>query len=104
MQPYHGGTPKINGMNCCEALNALCFKYSSWNEAQGPKQQLETTKQITTLTQPPHLKPYCGGTQKINGIYCCKTLNALSFKWSNWDEAYGPKEQPGTIKQLITLT
>ena len=57
-----------------------------------------------TLTQPPHLKPYCGGTPKINGMYCCETLNALSFKWSSWDEAYGPKEQPETIKQLITLT
>ena len=42
MQPYHDGTPKINGMNCCEALNALCFKWSSWDEALGPKQQPES--------------------------------------------------------------
>ena len=55
-------------------------------------------------TQPPHMQPYCGETPKINGMNCFETLNALSFKWSSWDKAYGPKEQPETLKQLITLT
>ena len=39
---YYYRTPKIHGMNCCEALNVLSFKWSSWNDALGPKQQAET--------------------------------------------------------------
>ena len=50
------------------------------------------------------MQPYWGGTPRINGMNCFETLNALSFKWSSWDKAYGPKEQPETLKQLITLT
>ena len=35
---------------------------------------------------------------------CCETLNTLSFKWPGWDKALGPKQQPQTIKQMITPT
>ena len=35
---------KIHSLNCCEALNALTFKWSSWNDASGAKQQAETIK------------------------------------------------------------
>ena len=42
-------------MNCCEALDALSFKWSSWDEASGPRQQPETIEQILRLTQPPYL-------------------------------------------------
>ena len=74
-------------MYCCETLNALSFKWSSWDEAYGPKEQPETIKQLITLTQAPHMQPSWGGTPRINGMNCSETLNALSSKWSILDEA-----------------
>ena len=70
-------------MNCFETLNALSFKWSSWDKAYGPKEQPETIKQLITLTLPSRMQPYRGGTPKMNGKNCCEALNALCIKWSS---------------------
>ena len=44
MQPYLGGTQNIHYMNCCEDLDGLIFKRSSWDEGLGPRQQPETIR------------------------------------------------------------
>ena len=44
-------------MNCCEDLDALGFKWLGWNEASGPRDQPETMRDITRLTQPPIFNP-----------------------------------------------
>ena len=44
IQPYLGGIQIIYSMNCCEALDTLSFKWSSWDETLGPRQQPETIR------------------------------------------------------------
>ena len=39
-------------MNCCEALDALSFKWSSLDETSGPRQQPETISLITYSHNP----------------------------------------------------
>ena len=70
-------------MNCREALNALSFKWSSWNDASGTKQQAETIKQMIRLIRPTNFSPISWWDPKIHGMNYCEALNALSFKWSN---------------------
>ena len=43
-------TPNKLGMNCCEALEALSVKWSSWNEASETRQQAESLKSIIEFT------------------------------------------------------
>ena len=74
-------------MNCCEALNALSFKWSSLDETSGPRQQPETISLIT----------YSHNPLLIHCMNCCNALDALSFKWSSWYQASGPRQQPKTI-------
>ena len=37
----------------------------------------------------PHIKPYLGQTQNIHYMNYCEAWDALTFKWSSWDEALG---------------
>ena len=53
IKPYLGWTQTIHCMNCCEALDALSFKLSSWDQVTGPRQQSETIILIKRITQPP---------------------------------------------------
>ena len=51
-------------MNCFEALNAMSFKWSSWNDATGPKQQAETIEQMMRLIKPTIFNPIWVGPKK----------------------------------------
>ena len=44
-------------MNCCEALDALSFKWSSLDETSGPRQQPETISSITYSHNPLFFNP-----------------------------------------------
>ena len=50
------------------------------------------------------IQPYLDETQNIHCMNCCEALDALSFKWSSFDEASGPRQQPETIERILQLT
>ena len=64
-------------MNCCAAVNALSFKWSSWNDSSGPRQQAETIKLIIRLIQPTILNPIRVGPQKY-------TVWIVLRRWMHW--------------------